>query len=46
MYSYIHVPDLCEVTPAPRPAEHFAVVLFTADGVTGNSDDGVLTSDT
>ena len=35
--------DLCEVA---WPAEQSAVVLFTAVGVTGGSDDDVLISDT
>ena len=55
MYSCTHVlmysctplsvePDLCEVAPTAWPADYLAVSRYIADGVTGNSDDGVLNS--
>ena len=37
-------PDLYEVAWLAWPTEQLAVALFTAVGVTGNSDDGVLNS--
>ena len=57
MYSCTHVlmylctplsvePDLCEVAWLAWPTEQLAVALYMAMVVTGNSDEGVLTSDT
>ena len=42
-------PDLCEETHTAGPAAQLAVFLLVSSlamGVTGDSDDGVLTSDT
>ena len=39
-------PDLCEVAWLAWPTEQLAVALYMAMVVTGNSDEGVLTSDT
>ena len=38
-------PDLCEVAWLAWPTEQLAVALYMAMVVTGNSDEGVLTSD-